>query len=615
MGFSIEGRTSGFSQFYRYTDSAHAADGENHPPSLIPGTQARKSGEIDPAARAKAEEILSSSETNFIGENSFEDRMARLVKELAANDGKPQYQADLVSAIIELDQGEFDSWLRPEILQNALDEKRITSQERDKARQGFQNAVDYCAAPGDRLKGLLPPPPPMVGPTPPPPPPPTVDEAKRYIEIRLDQNTGPWGWPNDVSHQELLEITNQFSQLRPEQRNDLLRRLDDGQLKVWAGEGTSDPSGTFWGGLTGEEQQELMNVVVEGADLQQLQRLQHAFADPDYEKPFREAVAKKAPAATKEALIKDLADDVENDPEAARFSAQLIASLQGDPPAVARVLDSLTRAQLEALVHACVKQDTINVGNGFVLVTYDTSLLSPLLETAAAMPASPESAEVKAILFEQAALHLKELAALRDPSTAATTRAAGQAFAVTPEQVEQLTSSLSRILTSDTNGVMRALETGSPSRLGRGISAFTEQMIRQGRNDEIKAIIDKLSRGNDLNEDPSARFKAPDGRNAQVLGYFVGSIQASVRNISKDAEAQAELLKAIFSASGYDAAAAAGGVLIDAVVDVETEGQKKRGDELVESAYPRDPDGQPVEAVNPETVYDTAALRVIQHNT
>ncbi len=257
---------------------------------------------------------------------------------------------------------------------------------------------------------------------------------------------------------------------------------------------------------------------------------------------------------------------------------------------------------------------------------YDVAPLTAMIDAAA----TGTNAELKAKVFEFSARELKEIA---NTNT-------GIGIAVLKDGAEEkLTRSLSELITSDTNGVMRELET--EFREGRGISTFTEQMIRQERTDELRVIIEQIKRGNGGQEDPVQRFEATEGRdnrrNAQTLGYFVGSIYVGTQTISRDIDKQAGIIKAIFADSlsgGKDLAGvwlsagakgavgvlvgtvgATGVVLTDQIARGMKAGNKDLREGLAELAFPRLPNGQKYEGERAETTYDAAVSRVINTNS
>ena len=186
------------------------------------------------------------------------------------------------------------------------------------------------------------------------------------------------------------------------------------------------------------------------------------------------------------------------------------------------------------------------------------------------------------------------------------------------------------MINSDTTGIVAQLETSE--RGGDALTTYLTEQIAAGREEEIGELLLKLQSGNDLSEDPIARFEAEtasgDRHNAQVLGYFTGAIEAAVRNVTDDKVAQAEAVGAIFKGAIQYAgiAGSAGGpatstttatathltqgFVDDAVASIQADGRALH-EELTTLAYPHDADGVPYEGEQSETPFDTARGRVL----
>jgi hypothetical protein len=196
----------------------------------------------------------------------------------------------------------------------------------------------------------------------------------------------------------------------------------------------------------------------------------------------------------------------------------------------------------------------------------------------------------------------------------------------------QVTDALTNLLDSDATGIVRELETSF--RDGKGLTAYlTEQLEHGGEagQKQIGEFIAKLQMGNDLSEDPSARFLATDGegnyRNAQTLGYFMGGVEAGINIVTGNRGDQATMIATVFKGfvgaagainPGTGVAASGVSTLTDVMVTSAVDGFKNDAadlrDTLTELAYPRDADGQPFEGEQAETPYDTVLLRVVNAN-
>lgn len=458
-------------------------------------------------------------------------------------------------------------------------------------------------------------------------PDPTVDQATQKVKEKLDQS----GWFNDVTNDELHDISATFDGLTPAQRNEVLGRLSDAELKTWAGEsGSLGILGT--GGINRSEKQALFEDLAAGADAAQLERLSNAFSGEDDAKLLGDAIASHAPPATQLAFVQRMAGKVESNERIALQVAKAIGGMKNDGTYVDQALAALTDGQLGAVVKAAQQENlsthATSTGAATSLLTYDVGPLQAMIDAAA----TGSSVEQKARLFDSAANVLGEIAKIGSFNLG---------MAVVKNDAEaKLTQSLSRLITSDTNGVMAELE--SQFRSGKAITTFTKQMIEQGRTEELKVIVTQLQRGNDLKGDALQRFSTPNAEgeyaNAQVLGYFVGSVHAAAYKMRGDVDRQVSTFKAIFggtlsggkdvasnlwlgaSASkallglGVGVTAAVGLVTADQIGRDMKSGILNEREALTEFAYPREANGRLYEGQRAETAYDTASNRVFVEN-
>lgn len=358
------------------------------------------------------------------------------------------------------------------------------------------------------------------------------------------------GWRDDVTHRELQDINHEVRQLSPAERNETVAGLSDAQLKTWAGEVRS--GGVLGsGGLEADERQALLEDLAAGLDGKQLARLSRAFDDRLASDELGDAVAAHAGHGAKVEFVKQLAGEVEGDSRAAVQVAKAIGGLRGDAASVDAALGAHDKQQLATVITAGLQKSNSNDNGIFsqsgshTFVTYNAEPLRALLDAAA----TGNDATLKADVFQLAATELKALSQVQGVH-------GGSTVVMSKGEVTELTKSLSHLITSDTNGVMKELERNDP--YGRGLSSFSEQMIRHGHFDEMKVILLQLKTGNDGTEDQVKRFTAvgvdSEGNgqhfnNAEVLGYFVGSVQAGASAINRDADKQASTMKALLAGS------------------------------------------------------------------
>lgn len=456
---------------------------------------------------------------------------------------------------------------------------------------------------------------------------PAVDQATQTVKDKLDQS----GWFNDVTNDELKDIATTFDQLNPTQRNQVLANLSDGELKTLAEEsGSWGVLGT--GGLSRDEKRAMLEDLAQGADGAQLERLSRAFSGEDDAKLLGDAIASHASPDAQLQFVQRMAGRVESDPQVALQVAQAIGGMKGSASHVDRALEALSGGKLHAVVDAA-QQENLSThasmyGGATSVLTYDVEPLQALIEAGA----TGNSVEQKARLFDAAATVLNDISKV-------STFTPGMGVLKNNAE-EKLTQSLSKLLTSDTNGVMGELE--SQFRSGKAITTFTKQMIEQGRTDELKVIVTQLQRGNDLKGDALQRFSTPDANgqytHAQTLGYFVGSVHAAAYKMRGDVDRQISTFKAIFGGGlsggkdvvsnlwlGTGAAKAVLGAGVGTVAAVglltadEIGRQMKAGilnerDALTQFSYPREANGRLYEGERAETAYDTASNRVFVEN-
>lgn len=366
-----------------------------------------------------------------------------------------------------------------------------------------------------------------------------VDGAVNAIRKKLDDS----GWFNDITHGELRDINKELAKLTPAQRQEAISKLSDDDLRKWGGESNS---GAIFGmgGLDDGEKRALFNSLAEGLDGKQLARIANAFTSDGDARMLGDAIAEKGSDQAKIEFVSEMAGKVNDNKHAALMTIKAIASLRG--ASVDKAISQLTNSQLMAIIsagkqkvdHTYIAPGGADRAQTIRISTYDVAPLTAFIDAVA----TGLNNEGKARVFEFGATELK---------TIANEGGMFQPVQIKDGAEEKLTDSLSRLLTSDTNGVMRELET--QFNVGRGITAYTEQMIRFERTDAMKVIINQLKYGNDLTGDGAQRFKTKEGpggdelRNAQVLGYYMGSVYAATTIMNLDVDRQIGLGKALFA--------------------------------------------------------------------
>lgn len=98
----------------------------------------------------------------------------------------------------------------------------------------------------------------------------------------------------------------------------------------------------------------------------------------------------------------------------------------------------------------------------------------------------------------------------------------------------EITNGLTKLLTSDTNGIFRELIFDSQFDNGQALTNYIEQLVKHGQISEISSIQTQLLLGNTGRGNPVERFNEMVDElaiNAGVLGYFSGAVLNALDNI------------------------------------------------------------------------------------
>lgn len=462
----------------------------------------------------------------------------------------------------------------------------------------------------------------------------SVDNAVSTIKDNLSQGLLDW----DVTRGELQEINRVLADLSPSERNEAISRLSDDNLKNWA----QEIHGTL-GDLSAGDRESLFNSLAEGLDAEQMVRVVNAFESEGHGDSVRElgtALATHGSSENRVAFVEamaertvtgddsydpapthknDVTDRLVADPDA-QAVAEVLASLEGDY--FDQAVGELSDTQLDAVMQAGIYEAETSSRNG-TITNFDSAVAARVVDAAA----SSNDPAVQARVFDAAAAKLAVIQGGGDQG--AVPGGFGTDSRLAPAR-DELTQALTGLINTDTNGIVSQLETSE--RQGDALTTYLTEQIAAGREDEIGELLLKLQAGNDLSEDPLARFEAEtaggDRQNAHVLGYFAGAIEAAVRNVTDDNVAQAEAVGAIFKGViQYAGIAGSGGgpatstgtatathltqaFVDDAVAAIKADGGRLH-DELTDLAYPHDAEGVPYEGERSETAFDAARGRVL----
>lgn len=377
-----------------------------------------------------------------------------------------------------------------------------------------------------------------------------VDVAREKIHAELN-NEGFWNF--DVTHDDLLAITEKLRSFPPADRNALVAGLSQDDLERWTGE--IDNGGGLLGtdltrGLDADERGDLHRILAESLDGEQLERVYHAYDDSEQKLELAAAVAEHGSPDQKVGLIDRLRDDVtpggfDSDVHAGgspygaspRITtradveglavADLLGSLGGNPQALDAAYASLDDEQLNAVYAAT---DRFSSASGLSQgSTFDGTRLATIVDAAA----TSQDAELKARVFSAAA---GQLDAIRDAVDGITEFDYSDGAAS-----EQIAGAMTRLLETDVKGVVGALEASDP--YGRDLTSYLRTTVAEDNNEQIGRLIGQLRQDVDLAIPVDNGTRYP---NAELLGYFSGATQAAIFNNGADAEAQAAIVQDIF---------------------------------------------------------------------
>lgn len=440
-----------------------------------------------------------------------------------------------------------------------------------------------------------------------------VDGAVERIQRSLTQKWNDW----DVTKGDLNNIRNEFRNLNDAEANAVFDELSENDLNRW----TSELNGLN-GGYNTEEKKQLFDELAGQLDAGNAARFLNALDGQEDKQAFSNSYAQNASDSEITSLIRGTAPNAPNNENSAIIVAELISGLEGNPQALERALGNMTQSQIDAVVKEATQRELhTNPYSGTVSVTNDPEPLANLLEAVA----TSNNPEIKARFFESAA---NELSTIEN---------SGNLLAPTfgkREDAAEIRDALTKLLQSDTTGIMRELETNF--RNGKGITAYAKSMLNAGENEELGNIIARLSKGNDLTGNPLDRFGTrvngtdgnPHYNNAQVLGYFAGALFSGAKQITGDRAKQADMFKNVFGTIAGAAGTAnipagiASSVLngltseiVNSVTDSLNKGTMDLEEALESLLFPRNTNTGELYEGAAEADFDSAFSRVVLRNS
>lgn len=455
-----------------------------------------------------------------------------------------------------------------------------------------------------------------------------IDDAVSRLRALLDES-GVFG---DVSHDELREVNGVLRRLNATETRAVYGRLTDAERAVWGREVNSGaPLGA--GGLDASEKRELIDMLAARLSGAQLGDFSRRLGEHEDVIAVGNAVARLGSTGVKLELVREfaaaaetgdrarlethfgLSKTISEDPQAVAI-AEVLASLHGNSVALGSAVGALSPSQLEAVITSAARGSvttTVLGETAGTTVDYEPALLVRLLDAGA----TSRDPAVKERLFRAAA---RQLGAIQETGNLVMT------YADRRDDGRQVADAMTRLLRSDTSGIMRQLETQG-DRDGASLVPYATEMVKQGRRQALGEIILDLQLGNDHKGNAIDRFEAttagttgrPYYMNAEVLGYFVGALQVGIAANASSSKEQAALLKSVFgTVAGLvpvpEIAKTVANGLVGAVVDEVCRsvaaGAKDLRSALRELAYPRDAAGRLYEGPAEES-YDSTVGRVI----
>ena len=431
----------------------------------------------------------------------------------------------------------------------------------------------------------------------------TVDNSVRTIKKNLDQGVLDW----DVSRRELQDNNRKIAELAPKDRNEVVKKLSDDDLKNWTQEidGENEP-------LTASERGELFGHLAEGLDGEQLARVSRAFdGSPGGRVALGSAVASQASPQAKLAFIQAVKNDIDGDYKAlqgrdgnaeALVASDVLASLKNHPGEFNLAVGSLSNDQLQAVMKVGFGRVHVPHGPNGLAQTGGSQLFSPqatldILDAAARSP----DARTKAQVF---------MAAMGDDVR---TLPSGTPFE------SQVRDAVKRLVDSDPHALVYELkERSNPS--GSTLVTYIEDSMEKGKPGEVNDLIGALR--NDPNG-PNGTVVDLSAKEGEVLGFAIGATTTAINNRSDSAEAKADQLKNLFggafgvagSSNGVTggASAAVNAIVADAfdqaVLNVK-ENNGKVQDAIYEAALPRDGDGYLVRGSGRDAFHDALSTYI-----
>ncbi len=397
-----------------------------------------------------------------------------------------------------------------------------------------------------------------------------VQAATTYIHQKLDSS----GVFNTVTHAEMNDIAAKLQSLSPADADAVIDNLaKSGDLKTLAAEGM-DGSWFGNGGYSASERKAFFSDMAKKLDGDSLAKLTNAFVETDKNglsgldrgKEMGDAIATHGSTQQKTDFVRAMgpkttdqksvnsigivSTSIDADPQAAAV-ANVIGSMRG--PAAEGAFKALNPAQQRAVMMASIETDmttTASMGGGgsTPVVSWNTKSFDSLMTAAA----STGDADLKARLFDAGTDTMRSV---RQTNS----QFGGLVVVGRDNALSTMADGLTRVINSDTSGVISELNLNSETRDGSDMAAYSAQMLASGKEGDLGKIMAKLQFGNKLNENAVARLyseRPVSGTggdvlrpNAEALGYFIGSVSKGAEFVTKDIAQQREMTTAVLKSA------------------------------------------------------------------
>jgi hypothetical protein len=386
---------------------------------------------------------------------------------------------------------------------------------------------------------------------------PSQTQNRPVDQVRaLMRSTNPF--TDYVSTDDLKQVKQTFERLPAADANTTFSQLSDQEIRNITGEMRAPGIGDR-GGLSANDRRDVIANMSQKLDAKNFERFAAAYGNPleiasvlntpgskattDAKIGFMNAFDEKASGTQRQTQWPVTQSKAGNDEALA--IGMVLTGMRGDQAGLQRALGTggvLDRTELGHVLTAGLGETTgLNRDGSKQVVSYNPALYSAISDTAKLS----NSPDVKANVFQASA---DVLGRLQESANALGA----------PTETKQIASfvgdKMSTLLRSDPNGIVRSLEGQNDT--GKGMSEWTEQMLRDRRTADIGSVVRSLRNGpngpNNKPGDPNVFLS--DKRNANALGFMLGATHAGLGNIKENAKAQAELVGQIagFAALRFD---------------------------------------------------------------